>query len=189
MNKETADLYCDIEEYEKAYEIYTKVLEENPDNYNVMSNRIVAILCLAEKKPSLYKTAIVDAKKCVSMNPNSAKMWGRLAACLYGMKEYDKSIVAYNKAKELCTSEKSIENKEKYNVMIQMLDIKTQSFDSNFANFDIFNIMNTSIIKDALNNQNFKDKIMKMKDNPFMALQDKDIFSVIESIAKSIKNS
>ena len=93
------------------------------------------------------------------------------------IKDYKNSLVAYEKALEL-------DNKEIYNVMIQMVSIKNNSFG---LYFNLVNeLMNNKFLMNKLEDKEFQNKILSVQNNIFDALKDKDIMNIVENIANNL---
>merc|ERR1719316_2618245 len=82
--------------YAKAIEKYGDAMKRNPKDHVPYSNRAACYQKLME-----WQLALKDADKCVEMDPTFVKGWSRKAAIHYFLKEYHKSMDAYNKILEL----------------------------------------------------------------------------------------
>ena len=82
--------------YEGAIELYTKSITLNENNYQALSNRSTAYIKLGD-----YDSALTDSIKCIKLNPESGKMWGKTGAILCGLERYDSAYNAYVKANNL----------------------------------------------------------------------------------------
>jgi tetratricopeptide (TPR) repeat protein len=175
MSKEVGDLYCINGEYELAYEVYTKLLndpvESQFNNFELLSNRLVTLI-----KMGKYNKALPDAKKCIKMKPDSSKLWGRLGAILYGLKDYNKALTAYEKANEL-------ENAEIYNVMIQMISIKITNSTIDFSGITK-NLMEKMMDAKFLNSS--LTRILSFRENIADGLKDDEILSLVKDLTKSL---
>jgi tetratricopeptide (TPR) repeat protein len=78
--------------YTEAIRLFTDAIDLNPNDHILYSNRSGAYASNGE-----YVKAKQDAFKCISLNPQFAKGYGRLGLALYFLKEYKDSIKAYEK--------------------------------------------------------------------------------------------
>lgn len=204
---ESANKYFKEQNYNEAIKIYTELLVKDEFNVSALSNRTVAYL-----KLNNYKDALKDAVGSTKLEPNSAKLWGRLGASLYGLalKELSDNNLsentafvrlqearqAYNKAEEL-------EPLEIYTKMIKQLDITLQSREklkSKFADTNkledinmndllssICNEMTTNtVIMDKMSDPTFINKIFSMQSNPLAALYDEEIMTMFNNVINNI---
>jgi tetratricopeptide (TPR) repeat protein len=77
-------------DYEGAIKWYAQAIEFNPNNQVYYSNRSAAYLA-----KGFAEIALKDAEKCISLNPEWPKGYGRKGAALHKMEAYDKAIKAY----------------------------------------------------------------------------------------------
>ena len=181
--------------YDESIETYTKLIEDSVNDIKLLSNR-----CACYLKLEKYEDATKDAARALKIEQTNAKLWGRLGASLYGSNNLEESLSAYKKAYEL-------DNKNIYKAMISDIEMKLEkikdlltecsyedlALDEN--NSDQNNLMskmfssvltNQSIVE-KLSNPDFQSKLLAMQDNPFEALNDKDIMSVMSEMMKGLK--
>ncbi|KAG6333762.1 hypothetical protein ID866_5324 [Astraeus odoratus] len=79
-----------VKEYDRAIDLFSQAIAIDASNHVLYSNRSAA---RAGKK--LYKEALDDAEKCVSINPTWGKGYARKGAALHGLRKYDEAIAAY----------------------------------------------------------------------------------------------
>eukprot|EP01013_Petalomonas_cantuscygni_P022526 TRINITY_DN434_c0_g1_i4.p1 TRINITY_DN434_c0_g1~~TRINITY_DN434_c0_g1_i4.p1 ORF type:complete len:592 (+),score=178.84 TRINITY_DN434_c0_g1_i4:321-2096(+) len=77
-------------EFLDAVAKYTQAIKLDPSNHVLYSNRSAAYT-----SSSQYKYAESDARKCVELNPNFAKGYGRVGAALVGQHRYEDALAAY----------------------------------------------------------------------------------------------
>jgi len=82
--------------YAKAIEKYSDAMKRNPKDHVPYSNRAACYQKLME-----WQLALKDVDTCIAMEPTFVKGWSRKAAIHYFLKEYHKSMDAYNKILEL----------------------------------------------------------------------------------------
>jgi stress-induced-phosphoprotein 1 len=93
--KEQANNYFKEGKYEEAIKTYSEILDEDPENHLILSNRSATYI-----KMEKYDESLIDAVKCTKLKPDYGKVWGRLGGALHGQGKYDDALVAYNKANE-----------------------------------------------------------------------------------------
>jgi tetratricopeptide (TPR) repeat protein len=82
--------------YEAAIEVFTELIELNPDNPDAYKNRGVAYMKLSQ-----YDLAIHDFEKTKQMMPDLKGLHSNLGVAWYYKGEYDKAIANYNSEIEL----------------------------------------------------------------------------------------
>ena len=171
-----ANYLVNFGDYKEAIKIYTTLLQDNED-YILYSNRSVAYFKLKQ-----YELALKDAVKSTKLNYEYSKSWGRLGACLYCLKRFDKAKVAYERAYEL---EQNIIYKNMIN-MINIINNKDNKEDDMLGNM-IESLMNNSNIMEKISDPKFQDKVLSMQMNPFEAFKDNEIMGIMEEIIKKMK--
>lgn len=187
-------------EYVKATELYSKILETDPTNHMVLSNRAVTYL-----KLNMFDEAIQDAAMCTKLKPNWAKAWGRLGAGLYQKNKLNEALVSYNKAHELepnemyesmiseikdklktdlrSAPELNLSEMMKNNPLLKNMNTNQQM--GNLFNNMMETVMSNPNIMEKIANPEFQDKMMKMQ--PLDALRDSDVMSLMGDLMKNIK--
>lgn len=192
--KEEANNFFKEGNYEQAIKIYSEILDEDPENYMVFSNRSATYI-----KMGKYEEALYDAAQCTKLKPDWGKAWGRLGGALHGQGKYDDALVAYNKANELEPSEvyekMIIEIKKKFNEMktklvneslpaemksTQMGDLFTSMFDT---------VVENPKIMEKLTNPEFQSKVLSMQTNPIEALKDQEVMNIMMEMMKGLKTN
>jgi len=187
--KEKANEYYVVGFYKEAVNIYTQLLEWEPENYMVLSNRSAAYIKLEN-----WNEALNDAIMSTKLKPDWGKAWGRLGAALYGQDKLDESLVAYNKANEL----------EPSNIYVEMIDeikqniiniknklLLNESKTQNPSMENLFSTMFDSVISnpkimEKLTNPEFQNKVLTMQSNPLQALKDQEVMTIMSEIMKKI---
>jgi tetratricopeptide (TPR) repeat protein len=77
-------------DYEGAIKWFTQAIDFDPNNQVYYSNRSAASL-----SKGFAEIALKDVEKCISLNPEWPKGYGRKGATLHKMEAYDKAIKAY----------------------------------------------------------------------------------------------
>ena len=95
-----ANAFFKNQNYDRAYNEYTKLLEFDPDNKNFMSIILTnRALCL--KKQGKNMEALKDADKAIEYNPNYSTAYIRRALIYEEFKMFDDAKADLSKAKEL----------------------------------------------------------------------------------------
>lgn len=91
-------------DFDGAIECYTLGLKLEPTNHILLSNRSAAYL-------SVHKCdeALSDAEKCIEVNPQFVKGYGRKGAALFESKQLDESISAYKKGLEIAPGDAALQ--------------------------------------------------------------------------------
>ena len=190
--KEQANNYFKEGNYYAALDIYNELLDEDVDNHLLLSNRSATYIKLCN-----YEKALDDAVRCTKLKPEWDKAWGRLGAALYGTEKYDDALVAYNKANELEPNEiyqKMIDEiKSRFSDMKSKIvndtlpeDIKNSNMGNMFSSmFDT--VIENPKIMEKLVNPDFQSKVLSMQSNPFGALKDQEVMSIMIEMMKGMK--
>ena len=187
--KDKANEYYTEGKYNEAVNIYSQLLEWEPENYMVLSNRSAAYIKLEK-----WNEALNDAVTSTKLKPDWGKAWGRLGAALYGQDKLDEALVAYNKANEL----------EPSNIYVEMIDeikqniinIKNKLFlnESKTQNPSMENLFSTMFdsvisnpkIMEKLTNPEFQNKVLTMQSNPLQALKDQEVMNIMSEMMKKL---
>ena len=169
-----ANQYYLIKDYHKAIELYNSL---EPD-YKTLTNRSMAYFRL-----KLYKESLKDCTSAIRLNPKNSKLWGRLGAVLNKLKKYEQSLIAYNKAINLCEDEKEVQI---YLDMLDYINIK-KLYESNIQldlNKIILNmtktLLNNPPIINKLNNDDFQSNLYNL------VSRDKEIFNRFNNLMKKL---
>lgn len=81
---------------EEAKIIYEKILEKNPDTFEVIN--LLGVIFLQLKK---YDQSILLIKKAININPKHPALYNNLANAFKESKKFNEALEAYNKAIEL----------------------------------------------------------------------------------------
>ena len=190
--KELANICFKEGKYEDALLLYTEILDEDPENYSVLSNRSATFI-----KVGKFDEALVDAAQCTKLKPDWGKAWGRLGGALHGQGKYDDALVAYNKANELEPSEiyqqmiaeiKDQINKMKSKLMNETLpeEMKNGPMGGMFSSmFDT--VVDNPKIMEKLIDPSFQSKVLSMQTNPMEAIKDKEVMEIMIEMMKSMR--
>mgnify|MGYP000002747591 FL=1 len=188
LKEKANEFYCEGKYYD-AVNIYSQLLEWEPENYMVLSNRSAAYIKLEK-----WNEALNDAVTSTKLKPDWGKAWGRLGAALYGQDKLDEALVAYNKANEL----------EPSNIYVEMIDeikqniinIKNKLFlnESKTQNPSMENLFSTMFdsvisnpkIMEKLTNPEFQNKVLTMQSNPLQALKDQEVMNIMSEMMKKL---
>lgn len=190
--KEKANEYYVVGFYNEAVNIYTQLLEWEPENYMVLSNRSAAYIKLEK-----WNEALNDAVMSTKLKPDWGKAWGRLGAALYGQDKLDEALVAYNKANELESSNIYVEMIEE--IKQNMISIKNNLFlnDPKAQNPSMENLFSTMFdsvisnpkIMEKLTNPEFQNKVLTMQSNPLQALKDQEVMTIMSEMMKKLNTN
>ncbi len=190
--KEKANEYYVVGFYNEAVNIYTQLLEWEPENYMVLSNRSAAYIKLEK-----WNEALNDAVMSTKLKPDWGKAWGRLGAALYGQDKLDEALVAYNKANELEPSNIYVEMIEE--IKQNMISIKNNLFlnDPKAQNPSMENLFSTMFdsvisnpkIMEKLTNPEFQNKVLTMQSNPLQALKDQEVMTIMSEMMKKLNTN
>jgi len=97
------ELNYDNENYDKAIEYYTKVLELEPEDPGTMNNLGLALVCKED-----YKEAISVYLKSLEIDPNDPITWDNLGIAYEHTNDFEKAKEACQKALELEPSDEEI---------------------------------------------------------------------------------
>lgn len=89
----------------KAIELYSKGLEIEPENPELLSNRSAAFVKLEK-----YADALNDAEKLLKLRPNWGKTYLRKGMALHGLGRLEEAKAAYSKGLELDPENKQLKN-------------------------------------------------------------------------------
>eukprot|EP01047_Picozoa_sp_COSAG01_P005262 COSAG01_NODE_178_length_22933_cov_18.398529_18_plen_158_part_00 len=90
-------------DYNKAVEHYTEAIRIDGQNHTYYSNRSAAYASMG--KPV---EALADAEKCIQMNPEFARGYGRKGLALYNLGRYSDAVVAYSAGLKKDTGNQSL---------------------------------------------------------------------------------
>jgi len=190
--KEEANIFFKEGQYEQAIKLYTEILETEPENHFVLSNRSATYIKLGK-----FEEALIDAVQCTKLKPDWGKAWGRLGGALHGQCKYDDALVAYNKANELEPCEvyekMIVEVKGKFSEMKSKLineSLPAEMKDTQMGN--LFTSMFDTVIEnpkimEKLTNPEFQSKVLSMQTNPVEALKDQEVMSVMMEMMKGLQ--
>jgi stress-induced-phosphoprotein 1 len=82
--------------YPEAVKAYTEAIKRNPTDHTLYSNRAGAYAKLGE-----FPLAVKDADECIALKPDFVKAYIRKGNAHYFMKDYHKSLEAYEKGLKL----------------------------------------------------------------------------------------
>ena len=187
--KEKANEYYVEYKYNESVDIYSQLLEWEPENYMVLSNRSAAYIKLEK-----WNEALNDAVMSTKLKPDLGKAWGRLGAALYGQDKLDEALVAYNKANELEPSNIYVEMIKE--IKQNMINIKNNLFSNdqkvqNPSMENLFSTMFDSVISnpkimEKLTNPEFQNKVLTMQSNPLQALKDQEVMTIMSEMMKNL---
>lgn len=180
------DFNLAIEKYKEALHLSTNNIDSS-----ILHSNISSSYCNIEE----YDLALEHAKEAIKLNILWFKGWFRLSSVLFKQGKIDEAKKAMTKTLEICDKENI---SKKY-----ILDLKENIF--NYNNYKIFDnedlkmpndfrdnfspfmssMLNNSKIKEKLNNPEFKDKMLKNRNNPMSMLGDPDMAEVMAEMMKN----
>lgn len=181
-----------IEKYKEALEL-SELLEDNKD-ISILHSNLSSAYCKIDD----FDLALDHAKKCIKLNFNWYKGWYRLSYVLFKLNKTEEAKKAINKTLEICKKE---EIDDKY-----ILELKENIFKDNDCKIfsdeekkipDTFKdsmpqfmsaMLNNPKIKEKLDNQNFKEKMLNNRENPLSMLSDPDMTEVMLEMMKTFKS-
>lgn len=94
--KDLADVYFDINDYETAIRLYKKVLENHPENLEILFN-----VGLANYNSKKYQEAVEAYTTVVQLNPDDYEALNNLGLSYYALDCFDKAHESFSKAVSL----------------------------------------------------------------------------------------
>jgi len=82
-----------VEKWDRAIEMFTKSLQDNPNFFVAYHNRAIAY-----SKKGEYQKSIEDLKKAVQLNPDYPDAYGLMGLVYEIMKDYAAAVQAYKEA-------------------------------------------------------------------------------------------
>ena len=82
-----------VEKWDKAIELLTKSIEDNPKFFVAYRHRAIAY-----SKKGEYEKSIQDLKKVVELNPDQPDAWGMMGLVYEIMKDFPAAVQAYKEA-------------------------------------------------------------------------------------------
>ncbi|HEA83987.1 MAG TPA: tetratricopeptide repeat protein [Thermodesulfobacterium geofontis] len=85
-----------LKQFDKALEIFSKVLEMDPNHIKALEARAVIYMQKGE-----IELAQIDLEKAISIEPENARLYFRLGQVYYRKKDLDKALELFTKAIDL----------------------------------------------------------------------------------------
>tara|TARA_B100001093_G_scaffold519434_1_gene608455 strand:+ start:878 stop:1474 length:597 start_codon:yes stop_codon:yes gene_type:complete len=180
------DFNLAIEKYKEALHLSTSNIDSS-----ILHSNISSSYCNIEE----YDLALEHAKEAIKLNISWFKGWFRLSSVLFKQGKIDEAKKAMTKTLEICDREniskkyildlkENIFNYNNYKIFDNE-DLKMpKDFRDNFSPF-MSSMLNNSKIKEKLNNPEFKDKMLKNRNNPMSMLGDPDMAEVMAEMMKN----
>lgn len=157
-------------EFEQAIDQFTKAIEASSEpNHVLFSNRSA---CHASLKN--FSQALVDAEKCVEVNPAWAKGYNRVGAAQFGLGNLEDAKKSYSKALELDSANsmaqnglKAVEDAEKSRNASPDLGLGKMFSDPNL----ITKLKNNPKTAQMMNDPNLVQKVLLIQLNPQAGMQ------------------
>ncbi len=92
-----AKVYLEMEDSERAVQLYTELLKQKPDNFNYTFN-----LASAYKVARDYENAIRMYERAIELEPENPDSYYNMGLILNNLSEPERAIKYYKKAVELC---------------------------------------------------------------------------------------
>jgi len=96
QEKEKGNEFFKKNQYPEAIKAYTEAIKRNPTDHTLYSNRAGAYAKLGE-----FPHAVKDADDCIALNPDFVKAYIRKGNAHFFMKDYHKSLEAFEKGLKL----------------------------------------------------------------------------------------
>lgn len=207
MYKKLGDENYDKKHYKIALKHYTTALDfgKNKDTYKIYLNR-----CLANFKLEMFNDALDDACKASSLNPESARAWGRIGSCLCALNKKEESYIAFDKAykldpsnenyKKLSGRKEELENlinelkelKDKTPVLPENLIDKTPVLpEMKFSLMEglmgpLFKKIGSQKLINLASSPTFRTEMLKYKMNPMEAMNNPIIMDLVSDVLKDL---
>lgn len=114
-------------DFQKAVTAYSKGILVDPTSSLLASNRSAAYNCLKE-----YDSAVLDARRTISLRPNWAKGHYRECIALEGLKEYPPALNAVERAMEAAVSDEEVASFLAVRQRLEMKDPQGRRFCDQF---------------------------------------------------------
>lgn len=88
--KEQGNKFLQAKQFDEAIRAYTEAINLNPHDHVFFSNRSAAYLSKGDTDH-----ALIDAERCIKINPTWPKGYSRRGAALHAMRKYDEAVKAY----------------------------------------------------------------------------------------------
>ena len=183
------------QDYDMAIESYLKALDlsEEDKDKSILHSNLSSTYCKIDK----FDIALDHAKKCIKLNINWYKGWYRLSYVLFKLNKIDEAKKSINKTLEICNKEniddkyilelkENIFNNNDYKIFSNEEEKIPDSFKNSMPPF-MATMLNNPKIKEKLDNQNFKEKMLKNRENPLSMLNDPDMTEVMIEMMKTFK--
>ena len=197
MYKKLGDENYDKKNYKMALKHYSTALdfEKNKDTYKIYLNR-----CLANFKLEMFNDALDDACKASSLNPDSARAWGRIGSCLCALNKKEESYIAFDKAYKLDPSNENYKKlsgrKEELEILINELkELKDKTPvlpEMNFSPMEGFmgpllnKMLGNQKLIDMASSPKFKTEMLKYKMNPMEAMNNPVLMDLVSDVLKDL---
>jgi len=96
QEKDKGNEFFKKNQYPEAIQCYTEAIKRNPTDHTLYSNRAACYAKLGE-----FPLSVKDADECITLNPSFVKAYIRKGNAHYFLKEYHKSLEAYEKGLKL----------------------------------------------------------------------------------------
>jgi tetratricopeptide (TPR) repeat protein len=188
-------------EYLDAISYYTLALNVGYENkYILYLNRGLSYIKLGNNN-----MALSDTTEAIKLKSDNAKAWGRLGSILTLLKKSNNAKIAYTKAYNLDKTNKIFKNllekydynsdtdteDEDYAINKNIKELKEMAINFNkrgskteIINSLIKNMMTDNFLTERLNDKDFQNKILNYSKNPFDALKDNEILSMMKNLIK-----
>ncbi|VVU95196.1 Tetratricopeptide repeat [seawater metagenome] len=160
--------------FKNAIEFFEQAIVSDPDNHILYSNRSAAYLSLGNGD-----LALQDAEKCIELNEDWIKGWGRKGAALHMLGKYEESIKSFNHGLEI--EEGNIYLKSGLELVLKDKE-KKDSLKGGPMGDMMEKLMQNKEINNKMNDPEFIKKIYEYQKNPFSMMQDPEMMQIFGKI-------
>ena len=193
------------EEDNKKSEELENNLEKDLEKINVEKAILNSNICAAYSNLLKYSSALEYGVECTKLRPNWYKSWYRLSVVLNKLKKYDQAKTTIDKSLECVSNEKDSSNFK--SVLIDLQDEivsklnrkKEEKSGNDLPNLNhapgamgegfnpfIGEMMKNKDLQEKIKDPEFKEKMMKNKDNPMALLSDPDVMNLVGKLASNL---
>ena len=192
-----------LEKYKKAIELIDDSDAEKDKKKSILHSNISATYCKEES----YELALEHAVMSTRLNSEWHKAWYRLSYVLFKLEKISEAKKSMEKTMECCKNE-NVDDKYILDLKDLIFQTKEVSENNNYKVIDedkqnvpnmpnfgnmgdnfmplMNQMMNNTKIKEKLDNQDFREKMMRNQSNPLAMLGDPDMRDIMTEMMKSM---
>eukprot|EP01040_Poterioochromonas_malhamensis_P000686 gene686-733_t len=103
--KDQGNKFLQAKQFDEAIRAYTEAINLNPHDHVFFSNRSAAYLSKGDADH-----ALIDAERCVKLNPSWPKGYSRRGAALHAQRKYDEAVKAYQEGLQLAPTDQGLKD-------------------------------------------------------------------------------